>query len=336
MNELIKPCRLRKGEKIGVFSPSCAATSWIPERTEQAIIFLEQYDYQVVRGFLTGKDAGYRSGSISERADELNMLIRDSSVRCIMAASGGFVSNSILPYIDYEALRRDPKIIVGFSDVTAVLLAIQEKAGLVTYYGPNLIPVFGEIPPWSRESFGYFEDMVVKKKPLPHVFKMPDMWTEDSVGLEEHGVQCSTIQNEWVCVRHGRVQGRLIGGNLDTLYGVWGSKYLPEIQKGDILYLEENRGNPEKIERAISHLKLCGVFDRIGGLIFGKSADYSDRGTGKKFWEVTMEILKEYTFPILAEFDCAHTKPMHTLPLGCMYELDSSKKQLILLEHGIK
>lgn len=336
MNELIKACRLGAGDKIGIYSPSCAATSWIPERTEQAINFLEQHGYQVVQGSLTGKDAGYRSGNIRERADELNMLIRDPSVRCIMAAAGGYVSNSILPYIDYEALRRDPKIIVGFSDVTAVLLAIQEKAGLVTFYGPNLIPVFGEIPPWSCESFAYFEDIVAKKKPLPHVFPIPDVWTEDSVGIEEQGVQCTAIQNEWVCVRPGRVQGRLIGGNLDTLYGVWGSEYMPGIQNGDILYLEENRGNPEKTERAISHLKLCGVFDKIGGLIFGKSADYSHRGTGKKFWEVTMEMLDEYTFPILAEFDCGHTKPMHTLPLGCMYELDSGKKQLVLLEHGTK
>jgi len=336
MNELTKARRLHEGAKIGIFSPSCSATSWISERTEKAIKFLEEYGYPVVRGSLTGKDAGYRSGSIRERADELNMLIKNPSVRCIMAASGGFVSNSILPYIDYDALRRDPKIIVGFSDVTAVLLAIQQKVGLVTFYGPNLIPVFGEIPPWSHESFAYFEDVVVKKNSLPHVFKMPDMWTEDSVGIEEQGVQCSAMQNEWVCVRPGRVQGRLIGGNLDTLYGVWGSEYLPEIHNGDILYLEENRGNPEKIERAVSHLKLCGVFERIGGLIFGKSADYSDCGTGKKLWEITMEILDEYTFPILAEFDCAHTKPMLTLPLGCMYELDSTKKQLILLEHGIQ
>lgn len=107
-------------------------------------------------------------------------------------------------------------------------------------------------------------------------------------------MQCTAVQNDWVCVRTGRVQGRLIGGNLDTLYGVWGSEYIPEIQKGDIIYLEENRGNPEKIERAISHLKLCGVFDRISGLIFEKSADYSHRGTGKKFWEAPMEILDEY------------------------------------------
>lgn len=183
MNKLIKSCRLRTEGKIGIFSPYCAATSRISERTEQAIMFLEHHGYQVVRGALTGKDAGYRAGSIRERADERNMLIRDPSVRCIMAAAGGYVSNSILPYIDYEALCRDPKVIAGFSDVTAVLLAIQEKAGLVTFYGPNLIHVFGEIPLWPCESFAYFEDMVAKKHPLPHVFKIPDTWTEDSVGV---------------------------------------------------------------------------------------------------------------------------------------------------------
>lgn len=335
MHQILLP-RLSEDDAIGIFSPSCAATSWIPERTELAVRFMESRGHRVVCGNLTGKDAGYRSGSIKERAKELNALIRDPGIRCIMAASGGFVSNSILPYIDYEALRRDPKIIVGFSDVAAVLLAVYAKTGLVTFYGPNLIPTFGEAMPYSNESYDYFRDAVSGFINLPHSYPMPEYWTEDSVGLEEDDIQCTAVKNQWICAREGKAQGRLIGGNLDTLYGIWGSEYMPEIREGDILFLEESRGTPEKTERAISHLELCGVFEKISGLVFGKCADYKPGREGEKFHEPAMEILNKYKFPILAEFDCAHTKPMHTLPIGCTVELDAAEKRLSLLTPAVK
>lgn len=326
--------QLLPGDTIGIFSPSCPATSWIPERTELAIAFLESRGYPVLPGTLHGKSAGYRSGTIQERAEELNALIRNPQVRCIMASAGGYVSNAILPYIDYEALKKDPKVFVGFSDVTAVLLAVYAKTGLIPFLGPALIPIFGEKLPYSQTSFDSLQKIASGDMELPYTYPMPNLWTEDSVGLEEEE-ECTAAPNEWICVREGRVKGRLIGGNLDTLYGIWGSEYTPEVKEGDILYLEENRGNPEKMERALAHLMLCGVFDRIGGLILGKSADWRHGGTGMNCWQAAMEILQPYNFPILAEFDCAHTRPNLTLPLGCQYELDAGEKRLSLLEKPV-
>ena len=326
---------LTAGSSIGIFSPSCPGTAWIPERTRLAIEFLEKRGQPVICGELSGKEDHYRSGTILERAAELNKLIRDPNIRCIMASSGGFVSNSILPYIDYEALRRDPKIIVGYSDVTAVLLAIYAKTGLVTFYGPSLISTFGEALPYSAESYDFFSNVVSGERSFPYTYPMPQFWTEDSVGAEETEYECTAQENQWVCVRGGTAQGRLIGGNLDTLYGIWGSPYMPEICQGDILYLEEKRRTPEQIERAISHLEICGVFSRISGLVLGKCEDYNPRGTGMTFWEATMEILGKYSFPILAEFDCSHTRPMHTLPLGSSVKLDTEKKQFTVLERPV-
>lgn len=328
--------RLAEGDSIGIFSPSCAATSWIPERTRLAIDFLKARGHNVVCGPLTGKDAGYRSGTIQERAEELNALIRNPDIRCIMAAAGGFVSNSILPYIDYEALRRNPKIVVGHSDVTAVLLAVYAQTGLITFYGPNLISTFGEAMPYSGESYDFFRNIVFGLENLPYAYPMPPVWTEDSIGLEETDAACTVRKNQWVCVRSGCAQGRLIGGNLDTLYGIWGSAYMPEIRQGDILYLEEVCGDPQQTERAISHLALCGVFERASGLVLGKCADYRFTGSKKNFWEVAMETLDKYSFPILAEFNCGHTRPMHTLPIGCQVRLDAGKKQLLLMTNGVE
>jgi len=322
------------GDAIGIFSLSCPGTAWIPERTRLAIQYLENQGHPVVCGFLTGKSEGYRSGTISERAEELNELIRNPRVKCIMASAGGYVSNSILPYIDYEALQRHPKILVGFSDVTAILLAAYAKTGLVTFLGPNLIPVFGEVPPYSEESYAYFRQIAAGDYQLPHTFPVPGVWTEDSVGLEETGVACTARVNEVICVREGTAEGRLLGGNLNTLQGIFGSPYMPDIKEGDMLYLGKNRGYPESIERSISMLEISGVLQRISGLILGKCADYNAGGLNKSFWEVVMETVGKYSFPILAEFDCAHTRPMLTLPIGCRVRLNAGKKMVELLENA--
>ncbi len=335
MQKILAP-RLKKGAAIGVFSPSCPATAWIPERTRLAFQFVEEKGYHLKLGALTGRMSAYRSGTIRERADELNALIRDPEVDCIMAAAGGFVSNSLLPYIDYDTLKEHPKIIVGFSDVTAVLLGIHAKTGLVTFYGPNLISTFGEVPPFSEESFGYFEGMVGTDLNLPHKLPTPRFWTDDSVGLEEIGFECTAHENKLVSVRGGAVTGRLLGGNLNTMLGFFGTQYMPEICEGDILFLEDVRELPESIERSFSLLENAGIFEKIGGLILGKHADYNTGGIGLKSWEVPLEIVGKYKFPILAEFDCSHTKPMLTMPIGVDIHLDADTQTVSILESPIQ
>ena len=332
----IQPPRLKRGETIGVFSPSAPATAWIAERTALAVRFLADRGFRVRLGTLAGHEDAYRSGSIQARAEELNALIGDPEVRCLMAAAGGMVSNSILPYIDYDAIRRDPKIFVGYSDVTAVLSAVYAKTGLTTFYGPCLIPTFGEALPFSEQAFGYFLDVVGEKVEEPHAFPTPRYWTSDSVGLEESGVECGTHENRLVTVRGGVAEGRLLGGNLDTLPGFFGTPYMPEIREGDILLLEDSRKTAECEERSFSLLENAGVFRKIGGLILGKHADFRDGGSGLPPWEAPLEIIGKYRFPVLAEFDCAHTKPMLTMPIGGRIRLDADARAVKLLERAVR
>ena len=155
-----RPSPLRAGDTIGYFSPSSPATQFAPTRSERARDFLMGHGYQLKTGALSGQSDGYRSGNIEERAEELNALVRNPDVRCIMSTIGGSNSNSLVPYIDYEALTRDPKIIIGYSDATAILLAIYAQANLVTFYGPALVASFGEFPPLVDTTFGYFESML--------------------------------------------------------------------------------------------------------------------------------------------------------------------------------
>jgi muramoyltetrapeptide carboxypeptidase len=141
---------------IGIYSPSSPATVTALERYERAKTFLEEKNFQIVTGSLTGKSDYYRSGSPKERAEELNALLRNPNVDMIMSTIGGTNANSMLPYIDYEAFRQHPKIVVGYSDATVILLALYAKTGISTFYGPALVPSFGEFEPLVNDTFKFF------------------------------------------------------------------------------------------------------------------------------------------------------------------------------------
>ena len=260
----------------------------------------------------------------------MNALIRDPEVRCIMSMIGGMNSNSLLPYLDYEAIKKDAKIFVGYLDVTALLLGIYAKTGLVTYYGPALVASFGEFPPYVDETFAYFEAIVSGQMKYPYPLPTPKEWTEEYIdwSLQDRSKQPQT--NQLITVHPGRHTGRLIGGNLNTMGGIWGSEYMPEIKQGDILLIEDSLKDIATLERNFAHLKVNGVFDRIGGLILGKHELFKDMGTGRRPYELLLEVIGKPTSPILAEFDCAHTHPMLTLPIGVLATLDADKQELIL------
>ncbi|MGL1891579.1 MAG: LD-carboxypeptidase [Spirochaetaceae bacterium] len=324
--ELLKP-----GDCIGIFSPSSATTASAPNRFKRGKAYLESKGFKVKEGSLTGKSDYYRSGSIKERVQELNDLINDPEVKCIMSTSGGMNSNSLLPYIDYEALKKNPKMIIGYSDVTAILLAIYEKTGITTYYGPALVASFGELPAFVDSTYKYFEDVLVHGLNSPHILPTPEHWTDEFINWEEQDRSKSKTENKLLTVYPGKVTGRLIGGNLNTIQGLWGSEYMPEIRDGDILFIEDSLKEPATLERSFSLLKVNEIFDKISGIILGKHELFNDMGTGKKPYEILLEVLNGQEMPFLAEFDCCHTHPMLTIPIGCNVELDATNKTVTVL-----
>ncbi len=324
--------KLEKGDYIGIFSPSSPITYTVPKRFKRAKDFFKTKGFNIIEGALTGKSDYYRSGTIKERAEELNSLVRNPKVKCIMSTIGGMNSNSILPYIDYEAFKRNPKIIIGYSDVTAILLAIYAKTGITTFYGPALVASFGEFPPFVDNTYSYFREMLMDDTPMPYEFPMPEFWTDEYIDWTEQDTQKERKKNQWMTVYNGIVTGRLIGGNLNTMEGIWGSEYMPEIKNGDILFIEDSLKDIATIERSFSLLKLNGVFDKISGIILGKHELFDDMGTGRKPYEILLEVLGEREIPFIADFDCCHTHPMLTLPIGAEIKLDVTNKKISIIK----
>ncbi|AJH21802.1 S66 family peptidase [Bacillus mycoides] len=329
---MILPKALKYGDTIGIYSPSSPVTYTSSKRFERAKLYLEQKGFHILEGSLTAQYDYYRSGSIKERAEELNDLIRNPNVSCIMSTIGGLNSNSLLPYIDYETFQKNPKIMIGYSDTTALLLGIYAKTGIPTFYGPALVPSFGEFEPFVDCTYKYFADTLLTNQHLPYNINQPLFWSDEFINWEEKTKEKDLRPNNWISVIGGKATGRIIGGNLNTIQGIWGSPYMPLIQDGDILFIEDSSKDAATIERSFSLLKINGVFDKVSGIILGKHEQFDDCGTNRKPYEILLEVLQNQKLPFLADFDCCHTHPMITLPIGIQVEMDATNKTIQIIE----
>ena len=324
------PPALKTGDTIGFFSASSPVTATAPNRYLRGKKFLEDKGFVLKAGTMTGQYDHYRSGSIQARAEELNQLIRDPQVRCVMSSIGGNNTNSLLPYLDYDALRTDPKIIIGYSDTTALLAGIYAQTGLITFYGPALVASFGEFPPLVDETYASFADILMTRRSEPYRYALPQHWTDEKLNWNDvTPVRAKTLYAN-TCRFHGkgRIEGRVIGGNLNTLSGIWGSPYMPEIRQGDILFIEDSLHNIATIERSFSMLKLNGIFDRVSAILLGKHELFDNAGTGRQPADVLLAVLNGQDIPLVDGFDCCHTHPMLTLPLGARIAVDFSQQHI--------
>ena len=323
---------LTQGGTIGIFTSSYPITATAPEATQRAISYLEGNGYRVKLGSLTGKREFYRSGTARERAQEFNELLYDPDVSCLMATIGGMVSNAILPYIDYDYLTAHPKLIIGHSDITALLLGIYQRTGLTTYYGPNLVTTFAQPEPLLSDSLSCLQS-VLSGEQLPYTYAMPAVYCDEPTDWSQPLPPRTLIANQWHTVQGGSVTGRLIGGNLNTITGILGTPYMPEIKDGDILFLEDTEKFAAHAERYFSTLKFRGILDKVGGNILGKHRKFDDQGTGWTPADILLEVMGQRNIPILADVDCCHTVPMLTLPIGGTVHMDATQQEIALLSY---
>jgi muramoyltetrapeptide carboxypeptidase LdcA involved in peptidoglycan recycling len=252
-----------------------------------------------------------------------------------MSSIGGWNSASLLPFIDYQAFRTHPKVVVGYSDFSAVLLGLHSKTGVVTFHGPAVMPSFGEWPAPFPETVQSFFDAVVRGS---SALLAPASWTEQFV--EWANKDWTTIARQlvpnagWRSLRIGICEGILIGGNLDTLCMLLGTEYCPNLG-GAILFFEETDCHMHDYERHLNSLRLHGVFERVAGIIVGKherlrgESDITDRA------RLLAEFLPSRAFPVLVDVDLGHTAPMLTLPIGVTAVLDANEGRLRLLQAGV-
>lgn len=316
---LIRPPRLRPGDTVGLISPSTPVTD--PDLLQKAARTIEYFGWRAKWGRGVGRKSGYFGSSVEERVDDLHAMFADPSVKAVFAIRGGYGSSQMLDKIDYELIRRNPKIFAGYSDITAMHLAIHQKTGLITFHSPVPLSPFTE---YSRKSF---LKAIGEASPLGRQGNPP----ESDTLRPSHTLRT---------IVPGRATGRLVGGNLTLVSTLMGTPYELDT-RGAILFLEDVGEEPYRIDRMLTQLRLAGKLDQAAGIIFGECVDCGPSdykpfvSAGFSLGEVVDAILGRVKVPVLSGLTIGHTSDQMTLPMGLSTRLDADAGTIEILESAV-
>lgn len=335
---VIKPHRLEIGMTIGLVSSASAARD--PQLIDKGIAHLESLGFRVKEGRYTRCRLGYLAATDKQRASDLNAMLRDSRVDAVMCVRGGYGTMRLLEAIDYEAARKNPKPIIGFSDITALHLAFWRRLRLVTFHGPMLLSAFAkEQPqPYTVETM-----LRVLTKPKP----AGSLWQ----GYRDR---------QFRVVREGSARGRLVGGNLSLVAALIGTPFEIET-RGAIVYLEDVDEKPYRIDRMLTQLLLAGKLRDARGIVFGRNVpdDESAKLEAQRFAEgvpkkavgfpqrlqddyeqiiddVIADRLKPLGIPVMIGAPFGHIDDYATIPFGVMGSMNTRTGEFAVEEAAVK
>jgi muramoyltetrapeptide carboxypeptidase len=314
----LRPAALRPGDTIAFVAPAGPA-KLTPLRAYAERLEKDGYQVIIPPG-IEDRKRGYLAGTDEERAAELNRMIRDPRVRAIFPVGGGYGLTRILDRIDYAALRKDPKIITGYSDLTALHLAVARQARLITFHSP--MPMHnlwrGDKPEFAFAAHSF------RRAVFADGYKKGE--SGYSVAVHEDARPVKLVG--------GTARGRLLGGNLTLICATLGTPYALQ-PEGAILLIEDTNEAPYRVDRMLSQLRLAGVLDSVAGVVVG-SFSPPDHPDAKELDRVLREGLGTLKVPVLMKFPVGHTPLNATLPHGGLVEMDADGGRLRTLENPVR
>lgn len=308
--KVLVPQRLKKGDLIGIICPASPVHD--PSRIERGVRYLEGLGYRTTVGRNASQRRGYLAGTDDERAQDIHAMFTNRKVKGIFCARGGYGTPRLLSRIDYRIIGRNPKILVGYSDITALGLAIWRRCRLVTYHGPMLAVDLGaDVNPFAEES-------------LWRILTSPT----------RHATLALADASPTRVMYPGTATGRLLGGNLSLLVSLLGTPYMPDIRRG-ILFLEEIGEEPYRVDRMLTQLGNAGVLSRLSGVAVGRFTDCIPRDASTP--TLPLDAIMAGTAgntgkPFMTGFPIGHEKRMVTVPVGIRARLDADEGVITLLE----
>jgi muramoyltetrapeptide carboxypeptidase len=311
--QTLKPPRLKSGDLIALVSPASAPNP--REKIDASVRYLEKLGYRVKVGRHAGKEYGYLAGTDAERATDFNEMLQDREVKAVFAFRGGYGTPRILPLIDYETLRQHPKIISGFSDITALQLAIYQHTRLITFSGPMPAVEFWQNPdPFTEENFWRLLSSGEETLSLPNPPNDPPV------------TLCS-----------GTAEGILLGGNLSLVTSSIGTPFLPSLG-GAILALEEVDEVPYRIDRMLAQITNAGIIRHPAGLLFGKFTHCEPKDPTKPSL-ATDQLLGDFAaaanIPAIKNLAYGHVPRKMTLPFGARVKIEAGENPRIQLLENV-
>ena len=301
---MIRPKPLKKGDTVAIIAPASPADKNL---IDSCINSLENLGLNVVVGKSCTSEYGFLSGTDDIRANDINSMFANKSINGIFAIRGGYGCARLLNLIDFNLIKKNPKVFIGYSDITALHIAINQKSKLITYHGPMVSTEL--IKGLDEYSFNYYNKFL--------------FCNDNMIEL------CNPIENPIKTINPGVAEGKLIGGNLSLICSSLGTKY--EINtKNKILFLEEVGEVPYKVDRMLTHLKQSGKLKDANGIILGAYTDCVAPKDKKSLSldDIFNEIILPLKKPTIYNLACGHCLPTLTLPLGAKIRLDANNIKL--------
>jgi muramoyltetrapeptide carboxypeptidase len=309
-----KPKRLSKKDVIGIISPASSPDEFT--RVERGVKYLENLGYRVKVGANVGKNHGYLAGTDQERIDDIHSMFKDKNVKAIFTLRGGYGAFRLLDKIDYRLIKNNPKIFVGYSEITALQMAFLEKAELITFAGPMVaVDFYDEVSEYTSELFWQTitSNKKIGKLKYPENQKLPFL-------------------------QKGSATGRIVGGNLAVFAHLLGTSYFPNLT-GKILMIEDIGELPYRVDRMLNQLRLAGVFKKVKGIILGRFVDCHEHDPNKKtltLGEVIADYITPVKVPSIYTFPHGHIKDLVTIPFGLKVTLDATKGTVEFVEGAVR
>lgn len=338
INSVLKPPRLRRGDSVGIVSPSWGGAGMFPHRLERGVSHLESMGFRVKIGEHALNQRAHVSDTAANRAADIREMFRDPDVRLILSAIGGDHACHLLPLIDFDLIRANPTIFMGFSDTTVLNVAIWQQTGLVTFNGPALLNDFAEYPAMFEYTLDSFVRLAMNAEP-PGRIPPSEWWTEEFLNWQTkedlERPRATQVSEGWQWLRAGRSEGILVGGCLGSLQHLRGTPYWPAFDDA-ILFLEtsEEAPSPATVDALLMDFANMGVFAKLNGLLFGRPMGYTP-AERQELREVILERTAAFDFPVVTDMDFGHTAPQFVLPLGCRARIDSGERAFAILEGAV-
>jgi len=315
-----KPPALLVGDTIAFCAPSGFLDS---VRMSLAKTRLEEKGFYIVHEDSIYRRWGYLAGTDAQRASELMSYFKDKSVRAIFPGTGGYGSTRILSMLDYDIIKSNPKIFIGFSDITALHIAFNQLANLITFHTPNPMYGLGSKKGLDPISELYFWSLLMNSN--DYNYEIPFDLYGDSLKVQT--------------MVPGIASGKLVGGNLSLICSTMGSVYEAKTM-GSILFIEDVGEAPYRIDRYLSELKLAGKLDLVNGIIIGRfsrrETEAPDRSTDFQMHQVFQQYFSKMKVPVIFNFPSGHGSKNVSLPLGCIVEINTDDEIFKVLESPIK
>jgi muramoyltetrapeptide carboxypeptidase len=297
----LPPPRLFRGDTIGVVAP---ASPFNVDKFYRGIAALESMGFHILISDALFIKKGYLAGTDKQRADMVNRFFSDKKINAIICARGGFGTIKILSLLDFKSIQKNPKVFIGFSDISSLLSVLYKKCGIICFHGPT-VTTLADATEETKKSLLLTITSDSKQKINP---------------------------KDGVTIQPGKASGPILVGNLTTLCHLVGTPYMPRF-KGHILILEEKGEAVYRIDRMLSQMKLAGCFEGINGLALGS---FEDCGKLDEIYEVIEETFRHENIPILSGFEIGHGKTNITVPIGLKATLNTDRQRLTFHESAVR